>query len=36
MSLGKRLLYISAGILLLLIISYFIFTGVNLNEATPT
>ena len=31
MSKGKRFLYIMSGILLFLVIGYFIFTGINLS-----
>ena len=36
MSFGKRLVFILGGVLLFLIVWYFFFTGVNLNEVAPT
>ena len=34
MPIGKRVLYISLALLLLLVLGYFIFTGVNMGNVT--
>ena len=36
MSLGKRLLFIIAAAVLLLVVGYFIYTGKNLNTFVPS